>query len=382
MSRNFWLILSSMKIISAVINDLVTDQRVHRSCMLMHEMGYDVALIGRRLPDSLPMPARPYRCIRMWLPFRKGPAFYAVFNVHLFFRLLFSRFDAVWTNDLDTLWASRLATKLKGKKLVFDSHEYFTGVPELVGRPRVQKFWKRIESRIVPKLPFMITVNDSIADLFRKEYNIPVLVVRNVPLRNTIKIPKTRAELGLPDDKKILLVQGRGINIDRGVEEMVLAMKQVEGALLLIIGGGDVFPVIQKMVADEKLQDKVITMAPMNREDLMQYTMAADIGLTLDKDTNINYRFSLPNKIFDYIQAGIAVMCTNLVEVANIVNTYAVGTVTASSAPDALAATVNKMISDEAQLNEWKNNSSKVSAILCWENESRELNEKLREYLG
>ncbi|HBG69908.1 MAG TPA: glycosyltransferase [Bacteroidales bacterium] len=371
-----------MKIISAVINDLVTDQRVHRSCMLMHEMGYDVTLIGRRLPDSLPMPARPYSCIRMRLPFRKGPAFYAVFNVHLFFRLLFSRFDAVWANDLDTLWASRLATKLKGKKLVFDSHEYFTGVPELEGRPRVQKFWKRIESRIVPKLPFMITVNDSIADLFRKEYNIPVLVVRNVPLRNTIKNPKTRAELGLPNDKKILLVQGRGINIDRGVEEMVLAMKQVEGALLLIIGGGDVFPVIQKMVADEKLQDKVITMAPMNREYLMQYTMAADIGLTLDKDTNINYRFSLPNKIFDYIQAGIAVMCTNLVEVAKIVNTYAVGTVTASSDPDALAATVNKMISDEAQLNEWKNNSSKVSAILCWENESRELNEKLREYLG
>ena len=380
--KSIWLPLLSMKIISAVINDLVTDQRVHRSCMLMHDMGYDVTLVGRRLPDSLPMPERPYRCIRMRLPFRTGPAFYAVFNIHLFFRLLFSRFDAVWANDLDTLWACRLASKLKRKKLVFDSHEYFTGVPELEGRPRVQKFWKRIERRIVPKLPFMITVNDSIAELFRNEYNIPVLVVRNVPLRNHLQSSKNRAGLGLPDDKKILLVQGRGINIDRGVEEMVLAMKHIEGALLLIIGGGDVFPVIRKMIDDEKLSDKILTLPPMKREDLMQYTMAADIGLTLDKNTNINYRFSLPNKIFDYIQAGLAVMCTDLVEVAKIVNTYEVGAVTQSSEPSVLAATVKMMISDEVRLNEWKKNASKVSVILCWENESKELNEKLREYLG
>ncbi len=120
----------------------------------------------------------------------------------------------------------------------------------------------------------------------------------------------------------------------------------------------------------------------MKREDLMQYTMAADIGLTLDKNTNINYRFSLPNKIFDYIQAGLAVMCTDLVEVAKIVNTYEVGAVTQSSEPSVLAATVKMMISDEVRLNEWKKNASKVSEILCWENESKELNEKLREYLG
>lgn len=371
-----------MKIISAVINDLVTDQRVHRSCVLMHEMGYDVTLIGRHLPDSMRMPERPYRCIRMRLPFHTGPAFYAVFNIHLFFRLLFSHFDAVWANDLDTLWACRLASKLKRKKLIFDSHEYFTGVPELENRPRVQKFWKRIERRIVPKLPFMITVNDSIAGLFLNEYNIPVLVVRNVPLRNTTKHTKTRAELGLPDNKKILLIQGRGINIDRGVEEMVLAMKEVEDAVLLIIGGGDVIPVLQKMIVAENVLDKVIMLPPMKREDLMQYTMAADIGLTLDKNTNINYRYSLPNKVFDYIQAGIAVMCSNLVEVAKIVNTYKVGAVTQSTEPSVLAATVKMMISDEARLNDWRKNASKVSEILCWENESRELNEKLREYLG
>jgi len=371
-----------MKVISAVINDLVTDQRVHRSCLLMHDMGYQVTLVGRRLPDSLPMPARPYRCIRMNLLFRKGPAFYAFFNIRLFLRLMFSRFDALWANDLDTLWACRLASKLKGKKLIFDSHEYFTGVPELENRPRVQRFWKRIERRIVPKLPFMITVNESIAELFRNEYKIPVLVVRNVPLRNHFTTTKTRTGLGLPADKKILLIQGRGINIHRGVEEMVLAMKEVEGAVLLIIGGGDVIPVLQKMIVEEQVSDKVIMLPPMKREDLMQYTLAADIGLTLDKNTNINYRYSLPNKIFDYIQAGIAVMCSDLVEVANIVNTYKVGTVTQNTEPSVLASTINMMISDEARLNEWKKNASKVSEILCWENESKELNEKLREYLG
>jgi len=371
-----------MKIISVVINDLVTDQRVHRSCTLMHQMGYSVTLIGRRLPDSLPMPSRAYKCIRMRLPFKSGALFYAVFNICAFFRLLFSRFDAVWSNDLDTLPACYLVKKIKRKKIIFDSHEYFTGVPELISRPKVQKLWKRIECRIVPKLPFMITVNDSIANLFINEYKIPVIVVRNVPFYSDSISKKTRDELGLSNDKKILIVQGRGINIDRGIEELVFAMKQIEGVLLLIIGGGDVMPMLKEIVQAENLSDKVKIFPPMNRENLIQYTMAADIGLTLDKDTNINYRFSLPNKIFDYIQAGIAILSSNLVEVAKIVNKHKVGFVAKGPEPDKLAEAIKYMISDEGRLNEWKKNASNISKELCWENESKELEIKLREYLG
>lgn len=371
-----------MKIISVVITDLVTDQRVHRSCLLMHNMGYDVKLIGRILPSSLPMPKREYKCKRVRLPFTKGPAFYASFNIYLFFKLLFSSFDAVWANDLDTLLACRLVSKLRRKKLIFDSHEYFTEAPELLDRPRVKKFWKRIERRIVPKLPFMITVNDSIANLFTQEYNIPVVVVRNVPLKIKDVNYKTRTELNLPEDKKILIIQGSGINIDRGVEEAVLAMKNIENAILLIIGGGDVFPKLKEIVKNEKLENKVYLIPKLKREELIHYTAAADIGLTLDKNTSINYLYSLPNKIFDYIQAGIAVLGTNLPEIANIIKKYNVGITIEKNEVHLLTETLNKMLSDEKNILIWKKNSILASEELCWENESKALSTKIKEYVG
>lgn len=370
-----------MRIIVAVSNDLVTDQRVHRSCFWLHQNGYAVKLVGRRLKNSLPMDLRPYAFVRLNLIFSKGPLFYASFNIRLFWLLFFSRFDAVWANDLDTLWACRLASRLKRKKIVFDSHEYFTGVPELVSRPRVQRFWKKIEQRIVPKLPFLITVNDSIASLFKEEYNIPVFVIRNVPSLNNHGLIKSRNDLCLPANKRILIIQGRGINVDRGVEEAVLAMKYVEGALLLIIGGGDVFPFIKKLVVEEKLSEKVRVIDTMPSSELRHFTANADIGITLDKDTNMNYRFSLPNKVFDYIHAGIAVLSSDLPELRNIITSYNIGVIACNHDPKQIALHIIEMISDEARLNVWKQNASNASAELCWENESKKLNEVINDYL-
>src|SRR5687768_1390322 len=94
------------RIIVSVINDLVTDQRVNRTCRELHSMGYQVMLIGRKLPGSLPMPELPYPFKRMTLIFKRGAMFYAFFNMRLFLRLLFSKVDILWSNDLDTLLAN------------------------------------------------------------------------------------------------------------------------------------------------------------------------------------------------------------------------------------------------------------------------------------
>src|SRR5690606_20110318 len=91
------------------------------------------------------------------------------------------------------------------------------------------------------------------------------------------------------------------------------------------IGGGDVIPVLKSMVKELKLNDKVLFKDKMPFKDLRQYTMNCDLGLTLDKDTNINYRFSLPNKLFDFIHSGIPVLSSKLPEIENIIETYHVG---------------------------------------------------------
>jgi glycosyltransferase involved in cell wall biosynthesis len=246
------------KAIVSVTNDLFTDNRVNKVCLLLKDQGYDVLLVGRLLPDSQPLD-RPYKTKRMRLLFRRGAAFYAEYNLRLFFLLLFKKANLFVSNDLDTLLANFCASKLKKScKLVYDSHEYFTEVPELIDRPKVKAMWEKIEGWIFPKLKSVYTVNDSIAQRYSEKYGVGVKVVRNIAPKYQPGQVLSRADLGLPEDKFILILQGAGINVDRGAEELINAMKLLEHVLLIIVGDGDVLPQIKKNVINYGLQNKVI----------------------------------------------------------------------------------------------------------------------------
>src|SRR4051812_41982571 len=132
------------RVLISVTSDLVTDQRVHRAASTLHAKGIDVTLIGRRKKDSADI-SREYKTVRFNLWWEKGALFYAAYNIRLFFYLLFHRADFLIANDLDTLLPNFLISKLKGKQLFYDSHEYFTEVPELTNRPAIKKIWKSIE---------------------------------------------------------------------------------------------------------------------------------------------------------------------------------------------------------------------------------------------
>ena len=369
------------RIIVSVINDLVTDQRVHKTCLTLTQMGFDILLVGRKLRNSLAMDNRPYGSHRMKLVFTKGFLFYAEYNFRLFLFLMFHKFDLLTSNDLDTLLPNFLASKLKGKPLVYDSHEYFTEVPELVSRPGVQKIWKRIEQWIFPKLKDVFTVNESIAGLFEEAYGLKPYVVRNVPFKKMVKIAKTRKELGLPEDKFILILQGSGINIHRGSEEMVKAMKFITGAVLLIVGSGDVIDTLKKMAEKDDIKEKVIFRPRLPYADLMQYTANADMGLTLDKDTNLNYRFSLPNKIFDYIQSGIPVLASDLPEIRKIIEKYCIGDFIPNHQPESIAQKVGEIMNNTEQLKSWKRNLTFAADDLTWEKESEIIKKVYSKYV-
>lgn len=356
--------------IVSVTNDLVTDNRVHRTSMALVGLGYDVLLVGRILPGSAPL-ERPYRTKRMRLLFNTGPLFYAEYNLRLFILLLFARADLLLANDLDTLLANHLARR--GRKLVYDTHEFYTEVPELVGRPMVRRVWLAIERWIFPKLRTVITVNDSIAKAYRDRYGNTVHVVRNIPMKRELGPVPDRSALGLPEDRRILVMQGAGLNIQRGVEEAVLAMKDLPGYLLLLIGGGDVLPVAERMVAEHRLSDRVRFVDRLPYERMMDFTRNADLGLTLDKDSNLNYRFSLPNKLFDYLNAGIPVLATDLPEVAGIVRKYNAGLVIPTADPALIARAVTAFFADEERMRLTRTNATFAARELNGETEMRKL---------
>lgn len=360
-----------MKVIVAVVSDLVTDQRVHKASQVLHEQGYEVLLVGRRMKASQVLEPRDYKTYRVVLPFEKGPLFYMSYNIWLFFFLLRHRFDAVLSNDLDTLLASYSATKIKGGQLVYDSHEYFVGVPEIQKRKMVKWVWSTIEQFIFPKLNNVYTVNQSIASMYTHQYHIPVKVVRNVPFKlenfkqEEVVIPQWDGE------QKLLIFQGAGINIDRGIEEAIEAMQYLEGYLLLIIGGGDVFGNLQSLCEKFGVSHKVTLLPKMSALKLRSYTMKAALGLSLDKPTNDNYKFSLPNKIFDYTHAGVPVLTSDVIEVATIVRKYQVGLCLESHDPKHIATKIEEAFSDEARYQLWKQNTQNVANECNWQEDSK-----------
>lgn len=365
-------------VLVSVINDLVTDNRVNKTCLTLIECGYSVVLIGRKLPNSLPVPQWNFTTIRMNLLFKTGPLFYLFFNIRLFFKLLFTKCDLLYSNDLDTLLPNYLISRLKNVPLIYDSHELFCEVPELINSPTKRKIWLSLEKRIIPKLKNCITVNYSIAKIFEEKYNVNFKAVRNIPDTPKDFIPKSKRQLNLPDDKKIIILQGAGINIDRGAEELVDAMTYVENTLLLIIGNGDVWGVLKQKIKNQNLENKIRLIEKIPKMELMHYTYNADLGITIDKNTNLNYFYSLPNKVFDYIHAQLPILASRLPEIENIVLRYNIGLFIDNHQPKHIADKINEILMSEEYM-VFKNNTKKVVAELNWQNEKLKLIEVIKQ---
>ncbi|MFN2395338.1 MAG: glycosyltransferase [Bacteroidales bacterium] len=372
------------KVCLSVTNDLVTDQRVLKVSDFLHRKGFNVLLVGRKKPDSPEFKHSNFMSYRFRLLFHKGFLFYAEYNFKLFFYLLFQKNDLLVSNDLDTLLPNFLVSRIKRIPLVYDTHEYFTGSTELMHRPRVRKTWKQIEKWIFPRLKNVFTVNQSIADLYEKEYGVKIKVVRNIPKRYTQREKLSRKDIGWPSDKKIVLMQGGAINIHRGAEELIQAMQpqyNLENVLLYFIGSGDVWNQIQKLTSDLNRNSVVKFIPRMPYEKLMQYTALADLGVSIDKPVSPNYQYSLPNKLFDYIGAGIPVMASSLTEVKKIVEDYNVGVCIKNHDPVHIAETIHFVFNDESRYMSWKENALKASEQLCWENEEKILEKGYRQFL-
>lgn len=352
----------------SVINDLVSDNRVKKTCAVLQDCGYHVVLIGRRFPESPPITNMPYVTERMRLLFRKGPAMYLSFTCRLFFKLLFKRAHLLVANDLDTLAPNYLIGRLRRIPLIYDNHELFWEVPELMHSPVKRALWRKMEASIVPRLQHAITVNDSIAGILQARYGTRFAVVRNIPDAEPGFACKDRVEMRLPADKKLLLLQGAGINVDRGAEELVAAMQWVENAVLYIIGGGDCWEQLKHLITRLNLASKVVMIDRLPKRELMQYTCNADLGISIDKNSNPNYFNSLPNKVFDYLHAGVPILASRLPEIEHIVTRYEVGEFIDHHDPEHIAAAINGLLQSD-RLAGYKANTRRASAELSWQNE-------------
>lgn len=354
------------RVIVSVTNDLVIDQRVHKVCTTLIKQNFDVLLIGRKSSNNVTI-KRDYPIYRMKLYFNKGFLFYAEYNLRLFIKLLFLKKDLLLSNDLDTLLSNYIISRILNKNLIYDSHELFTEIPELIDRPKTKKIWLLIEKKILPKLDYCYTVSNSIANHYHNLYRTNFKVIRNLPHKST---PQKASFPFNTKNKKIILYQG-AINMGRGVDLMIDATNYLENTILIIIGEGDLFDKLLVKVKNQMMNEKVKFLGRISPKELLQLTPLADIGLSLEEDMGLNYRYALPNKLFDYIQAQIPVIVSDLPEMKKIVKEYNVGEILEQRSPKALAKTIAAMLDKGKE--HWKNALNKASKELVWQNESIKL---------
>jgi glycosyltransferase involved in cell wall biosynthesis len=262
-----------------------------------------------------------------------------------------------------------LASVIKKRPVVYDSHEYFTELPELVGRKTIRNIWKGIENLILPKIKYCYTVSDSIAADFNRNYGIAMKVVRNLPIR----INELPSDDSLKKTNEKLVIYQGALNMGRGLEMAIAAMKHLNNCRLIIAGSGYLEGELKMLAESLDLHNKVQFFGMIRPDILVKYTVQADLGISLEENTGLNYFYALPNKLFDYIQARIPVLVSDMPEMSSIVKKYNIGKSIQTNDPLELAATMNEMLFSFNLREIWKQNLEKAANELCWENEESKL---------
>ena len=297
------------RIVMAVSNDLLTDQRVMRHVEALREAGYEVDTVCRT---------------DFSVRWQKGWRFYAAFNwrlwreVRLRVKELKGQRMIVWANDTDTLLGCWLAAHGRCK-LVMDAHELFPEVPEIQEKPLVKWVWRTIEKWLMPKCDALITVCQSIADYYREKLGVQMTVVRNL---SSYELGVMSYELG----DNVLLYAGK-VNVGRGVDWAIDALEWLPECRLIVAGDGDLLEEMKAYAAQKAWSDRVEFTGRLLPEAMTALAAKADVGLVMLEDKGLSYHFALPNRVGTFVQAGVPMVVSDLPEMARVVRTFGVGAV-------------------------------------------------------
>ena len=372
------------RLLFAVTTDLCYDQRMQRICTTLARAGYAVTLVGWQRPGSPPLTPQPYQQVRLSGWFQKGKLFYLEYNLRLFAHLLRQKADAWACADLDAALPTWARAALAGQPFVYDAHELFTEVPEVVGRPRVQQIWRWIENFIVPRARARYTVGPALARLFEQRHGQPFAVVRNVSQRaegatpGLLHLPinaqtetKKQETRNKKQETPYLLYQG-ALNAGRGLEALLEAMPQVRGRLV-ICGEGDLSAPLRAqagrlgLLASGQVEFRGFVLP----DALRTITRRAAVGIMLLENIGLSYYYSLANKFFDYVQAGIPQVVVDFPEYHALNAEHEVATLLPNLEPAALAAALNRLLpgGDAAYRQHLQANCAIAREVWTWEHE-------------
>jgi glycosyltransferase involved in cell wall biosynthesis len=271
--------------------------------------------------------------------------------------------DAICAIDLDTIIPCHFISWIKRIPRIYDAHELFTEMKEVITRPGIKKLWTKVEKKFVPKFKLGYTVSESIAEEFRRRYGVSYETIRNLP------VLKPTDEIKIIE--KIILYHG-AVNEARGFEFLIPAMQQVN-CKLVICGDGNFMAQLKKLISHNKLENKIELKGMLPPEEIWKISQQATVGVALAEKEGLNQFLALPNKFFDYVHAGLPQVTMNYPEYRKINEQFEVAVLIDDLAPKIIAGAINNLLTNEFLHKKLKENCLKARQELNWQHEEKKL---------
>lgn len=368
-----------------VNSDYAHDARVQKEALSLSRAGYDVTVFSLAMPGPR---ERYFNNIRVLNPTTGKMAWFPYKPVYMkaywqVMRALLGQGGDIWHgHDLESLPFVFLASKLRGGRLVYDAHELWQGHNWLGGgrwrRPRrlLRRIWLGAEKKLARRCHLVITVSASCARKMAASLNIKTPLV----LRNCVDPageysgagPAIREKLGLAPGETIVVYSGH-LKKGRGLEKLLEAWAAARvRAHLVFVGSGPLEEALRALVSSSGLPN-VHFISPVKAWELPGFIRGASLGVVLTENNSLNSYCSLPNKVFEYIGAGLPVLATNLPEIRGLVQQYQVGLCVNTREPKAIRVALETLLSGKDKLAAMRQNTRQVGEELSWRREASKL---------
>jgi glycosyltransferase involved in cell wall biosynthesis len=365
-----------MKLTIVVTNSLRKDPRVQKSVKMAVDNGISTCFVG--VMDSNYRPEY-FKGVGFEVRLVKYPKYFyslgygllvKIFreihrNILIAREIYRSSPDVIHANDFDTLPASWVVAKLTGARVIYDSHEIFTENGSIAKKPIIKKFVKYVEGFLARRVCHMVSVSHSASKLLSDFYGIrKPTVITNCPYRE-------RVENCHKSGKFEVLYQGQYYK-GRGYENFILSAKYVSEDIVLVLRGyGDLEGELRRLVIENNLEQKVRFDSPVEIRELISAASKSNLGVVLTEPISDNFKYTVSNKLFEYIGAGLPVLLSDLPEHRLLVEKYGFGEVLDNIEPKTIADALVRLSKGGDVFNQMLEKASQAADVLCWENEGR-----------
>ncbi len=358
------------KICMVETNNISYDSRVQNEALALSK-NFEITVIARKFPNQGSLRQIPFRVKRInYRGFRLG-----LLNIlSSFWSLSMACFkenpDVFHAHDIDGLLCAFLAALFKRKILIYDSHELWSDIYPFTNLRGVRWLLPLLEKVLMTKVAAGITVNQSIAKYLSGKYHRSFLAIYNTTDSKLQKAP-INLRKSFPNQK--LIIHSGGANEGRGFEEMILAAAILpKNYRLIFLGAGLAKSEIEENITALKLKKKIAFLPAVKPDEIVSVVSQADLGLALTQKISLSYYYSLPNKLFQYINGELPVLGSNFPEFKNIIVSNHIGQVVNPSEPGLIAKKIVEMIKPLNQ-KKYRQNLKKIKKNYRFEAETKKL---------